>query len=71
MPGLIRKLPLDAASTVWVIGVSAASMASDDERREQAGDQAVEEARLGQREAQPLELGDLVAHLRLARDRFD
>ena len=43
----------------------------DDERGEQAGDEAVEEARLGQREAEPLQLGDLVAHLGLAGDRLD
>ena len=51
--------------------VIAASIASDDERGEQAGHEAVEEACLGQREAQPLQLRDLVAHLGLARDRLD
>ena len=38
---------------------------------EQAGDEAVEEARLGEREAEPLDAGDLVAHLGLAGDRLD
>src|SRR3974390_1391044 len=37
---------------------------------DEAGDQPVEEARLGQSEAQPLDAGDLIAHLRLARDRL-
>ena len=38
---------------------------------EQAGDEAVEEHGLGEREAQPLDAGDLVAHLGLAGDRLD
>ena len=37
----------------------------------QAGDEAVEEARLGEREAEPLDRGDLVAHLGLAGHRLD
>src|ERR1700712_4860592 len=61
MPGLIRKLPFDARTCI----------ALDDERGQRARHQAVEEARLGKREAQPLQLRDLVAHLRLAGDRFD
>src|SRR3954453_18362133 len=38
---------------------------------DQAGDQPVEEARLGEREPEPLNARDLVTHLRLARDRLD
>src|ERR1700760_4215664 len=71
MPGLIRKLPFDAASTTEVGCTRAAGIALDDERGQQAGDEAVEEASLGQGEAEPLQLRDLVAHLRLTRDRFD
>ena len=37
----------------------------------QARHEAVEEARLGEREAEPLDAGDLVAHLGLAGDRLD
>src|SRR5439155_764306 len=38
---------------------------------EQAGDEAVEEHGFGEREAQPLDAGDLVAHLGLAADRSE
>ena len=62
MPGLIRKLPFEQR---------APASALDDERGEQPGHEPVEEACLGQREAEPLQLRDLVAHLRLARDRLD
>src|ERR671938_663477 len=41
------------------------------EERDQAEDERVEHDRLGEREAQPLDRRDLVAHLRLARDRLD
>ena len=61
---------MEAASTALVCA-SGSSIGSDDERGEQAGDEAVEEARLGKREAEPLQLRDLVAHLGLAGDRFD
>src|ERR1700733_14343051 len=39
--------------------------------REQACDEAVEEHGFGERESQPLDAGDLIAHLGLARDRLD
>src|ERR1700752_4776966 len=38
--------------------------------RDEAGDEPVEEARLGQSEAEPLDARDLIGHLRLARERF-
>src|SRR5665811_1263896 len=73
MPGSIRKPPLEAITWVPAAGrcASELSIASDDERGEQAGHESVGEASLGQGEAQPLQLGDLVAHLRLAGDRLD
>ena len=42
-----------------------------EEEGDEARHQAVEEARLGEREAEPLDAGDLVAHLGLAGDRLD
>src|ERR671939_2169456 len=63
--GLTRKLPpplLLAASRV-VIDL--------EEERDQAEDERVEDDRLGQREAEPLDARDLLAHLRLAGDRLD
>src|SRR4029077_800888 len=60
-PGLIRKLPFEARTAI----------ALDDERGQQPGHESVEEAGLGQREPEPLQLSYLVAHLRLAGDRFD
>src|SRR5436305_14936996 len=36
-----------------------------------AGDQPIDEARLGERESEPLDARDLVTHFRLARDRLD
>src|ERR1041385_6817490 len=62
--GVIRKLPpLDSAAKGAVIGL--------EEEGDQARHQAVEEAGLGEREAEPLDRGDLVAHLRLAGDGLD
>src|SRR5215211_3788766 len=42
-----------------------------EEEGDEARHQPVEEARLGEREAEPLDRGDLVAHLRLAGDGLD
>src|ERR1700689_1265324 len=81
MPGSIRKPPLEATTCApgarsvampWT-GVCAREQRTGlaDERGEEAGHEPVEEARLGQCEAQPLQLRDLVAHLRLAGDRLD
>src|SRR5579863_139491 len=68
--GVIRNLPDDdAASTCELTGTR--TPLGDDERREQAGDEAVEEARLREREAEPLQLGDLRLHLGLAHGRLD
>src|SRR3954452_6580971 len=63
MPGWTRKLPLPAATGSPVIGL--------EEERDQTEDEGVEDDRLGQGEAQPLDRGDLVAHLGLARDGLD
>src|SRR3954454_10312098 len=69
-PGWTRKLPLPAAVTsvaMW----SRPPIGLAEEERDQAKDKRVEHDRLGQREAEPLDRGDLVAHLGLARDRLD
>src|SRR5205809_7427838 len=64
MPGWTRKLP----DELW----EAASRDGDlEEEGQQGGDEAVEEARLGQGEAEPLDRPDLVRHLRLTRRRLD
>src|SRR3712207_4617821 len=42
-----------------------------EEERDQAEDERVEHDRLGEREAQPLDRGDLVTHLGLAGHRLD
>src|SRR5690349_9934875 len=55
--GVIRNEPLEAA-------VVAIELLQDP--GEQACDQAVEEHSLGQRESEPLDARDLIAHLRLA-----
>src|SRR3954447_20491341 len=64
-PGWTRKLPLPAAVTCRAL------IALTEEERDQAEDERVEHDRLGEGEAQPLDRGDLVAHLGLARDRLD
>src|SRR3954447_16997686 len=65
MSGLTRKLPPDSSAAIRVF------IALLKEEGDQARDQPVEEARLGEREAEPLDRGDFIAHLRLARDRLD
>src|SRR5690348_9658700 len=45
--------------------------ASDEDVREQAADEAVEDDGLGQREAEPLDALQLAAELRLPRDGLD
>src|SRR3954449_3991428 len=57
--GLTRKL--SAASTCMAL----------EEEGDQARHEPIEEARLGEGEAEPLDGGDLVAHLRLAGDGLD
>src|SRR4051795_1243622 len=66
--GVTRKFPppdFSAATTVTraLIGL--------EEEGDQAEDEGVEDDRLGEGEAQPLDRGDLVAHLRLAGHRLD
>src|SRR3954454_285990 len=63
-PGLTRKSPPPDAVTSAPIGLR-------EEERDQAEDERVEHDRLGEREAQPLDRRDLVAHLGLAGDRLD
>src|SRR5690349_15254928 len=68
MSGWTRKLPLASLAAVMspvAIGVGL------EEEGEQAGDEAVEHARLGEREAEPLDARDLVAHLGLTRHGLD
>src|SRR4051812_43065339 len=69
--GVTRKLPPDAATVTCTALSIVSSIAGLEEERDQAEDERVEHDCLGQRESQPLNLGDLVAHLRLARDRLD
>src|SRR4051812_39781679 len=64
-PGWTRKLPPPSAMTFGAVIVLR------EEERDQAEDERVEHDRLGEREAEPLDRGDLVTHLRLARDRLD
>src|SRR5687768_9880784 len=49
----------------------AASIELDENEGEQAADQAVEDDGLGEREAEPLDAGQLAAELGLARDGLD
>src|SRR3954453_6285250 len=63
-PGWTRKLP-PAAMTF------SPPMRLGEEEGDQAEDERVEHDRLGEREAQPLDRRDLVAHLGLAGDRLD
>src|SRR4051794_35911632 len=68
-PGCTRKLPLPAATT----GAMSCSVAIrlGEEEGDQAEDERVEHDRLGECEAEPLDRGDLVAHLGLTGDRLD
>ncbi len=66
--GVTRKLPLPS------LGCDDAAQrcsAMREEERDQAEDEGVEHDRLGQGEAEPLDRGDLVAHLGLAGHRLD
>src|SRR5438270_4751043 len=67
MPGVTRKFPLFDAATM--LGSPAIALAQ--EERDEAEDEGVEDDRLRESESEPLDRGDLVAHLRLARDRLD
>src|SRR5213595_3364682 len=62
-PGTTLMRPDDATSVVIA--------ASDQDVGEQAADQAVEDDRLGEGEAEPHDPLQLAAQLRLARDRLD
>src|SRR5207244_13059967 len=63
--GETRKLPLSSAAAMTGV------MALGEEERDQAEDEGVEDDRLGQGEAEPLDARDLVAHLGLTRHRLD
>src|SRR5215208_2058016 len=67
--GLTRKLP-PLSSSAWA-KMTVERVIGLEEEGDQARHEAVEEARLGEREAEPLDAGDLVAHLGLARHRLD
>src|SRR5829696_2846329 len=67
--GLTRKLP-PLSSSAWA-KMTVGRVIGLEEEGDQARHEPVEEARLGEREAEPLDAGDLVAHLGLARDRLD
>src|SRR3954465_13537487 len=73
MPGLTRKLPPPESPSVAARTAvfRDASIAGLEEEREKARDEPVEEARLGEGEAQPLDRRDLVAHLGLAGHGLD
>src|SRR4051795_4801704 len=68
MPGWTRKFPPPEAVTVMSCSVA---IRLGEEEGDQAEDERVEHDRLGECEAEPLDRGDLVAHLGLTGDRLD
>src|SRR5688500_13597629 len=70
MSGETRKLP-PSSSPPASVAMMSRSVIGLEEERDQARDEPVEEACLGEGEAEPLDTGDLVAHLRLAGHRLD
>src|ERR671917_96224 len=72
--GVTRKLPPSsffAAARTRVRPMWGKPPMALEEERDQAEDERVEDDRLGEREAEPLDARDLLAHLRLAGDRLD
>src|SRR4051794_29633207 len=70
--GLTRKLEFSSVVVVAASGVTSASICLlAQEEGDEAEDEGVEHDRLGQREAEPLDRGDLVAHLGLTGHRLD
>src|SRR5215211_4273398 len=67
--GLTRKLP-PLSSSAWA-KMTVGRVIGLEEEGDQARHEPVEEARLGEREAEPLDRRDLVAHLGLARHGLD
>src|SRR6185437_13380208 len=65
--GLTRKLLDSSVVVAWAM----TSIRLTEEEGDEAEDERVEHDRLGQGEAQPLDRGDLVAHLGLAGHRLD
>src|SRR3954451_5425129 len=72
-PGVTRKLPPSSfeAARTRVTPMSDTAAIDLEEECDQAEDERVEHDRLGEREPKPLDARDLLAHLRLARDRLD
>src|SRR3954471_18922061 len=70
-PGWTSKFPPPAAGTSVAMWSRPPIGSAAEEERDQAEDERVEHDRLGQREAEPLDRGDLVAHLGLASHRLD
>src|SRR6185503_3674235 len=72
MPGETRnEPPLSPLPPLSAARIVEATITGLEEEGDEARHEPVEEARLGKREAEPLDAGDLVAHLRLARHRLD
>src|SRR5829696_8161061 len=74
--GLTRKLPPSSSPPLSCamrskLAMSPANPIGLEEEGDQAEDERVEDDRLGEGEAEPLDARDLVAHLRLAGDRLD
>src|SRR5438128_183801 len=65
--GVTRKFPPDASTPVSIGRL----IRLRQEERDEAEDERVEHDRLGQCETEPLDRGDLLAHLGLTRHRLD
>src|SRR5688500_2728936 len=68
LPGETRKLPPPLSAAKMTGEVTRSLL---EEEGDQARHEAIEEARLGEREAEPLDRRDLVPHLGLARHGLD
>src|SRR5680860_256273 len=68
-PGVTRKLPPPSSAASGTM--FSASTIGLEEEGDQAEDERVEDDRLGEGEAEPLDARDLLAHLGLAGDRLD
>src|SRR5581483_9170458 len=69
LPGVGSGRSTTLSSAFWQATAFIASIISE-YVCDQTGNEPVEEARLGEREAEPLNVRDLLTHLRLAGDRF-
>src|SRR5680860_1810870 len=68
-PGVTRKLPPPSSAASGTM--FSASTIGLEEEGDQAEDERVEDDRLGEGEAEPLDARDLLAHLGLPGDRLD